>query len=85
MNIVQRVGASFGTVVIASILHQQLAAIPAAAGQSAVDSAFAYTFAWTLGFLTLVLVIVLFLPTTPPIPTSTDTRKPESRTATCEP
>lgn len=86
LNIVQRVGASFGTVVIISILDQQLAAIDAAAGQGAVDGAFAYTFAWALGFLAVVLFVVLFLPATPPpLPPPTDTRNPESRTTTCEP
>jgi EmrB/QacA subfamily drug resistance transporter len=86
LTIVQRVGASFGTVVIAHILHQRLAAVGATAGHSAVDGAFTYTFAWALGFLALVLVVVLFLPAAPPpLSPITDTRKPESRTATCEP
>lgn len=85
LNIVQRVGASFGTVVIASILHQQLAAIDAAAGQGAVNGAFAYTFTWALGFLVPVLVVVFFLPATPPMPPLIDHPKSESRSATCEP
>ncbi|GAA4487352.1 MDR family MFS transporter [Actinoallomurus oryzae] len=85
LNIVQRVGASLGTVVIASILHQQLAAIDATAGQGAVNRAFVYTFTCVLGFLALVLVVVFFLPATPPMPPPIDRPKPESRTAACEP
>jgi EmrB/QacA subfamily drug resistance transporter len=88
LNVVQRIGASFGTVVIALILHQQLAAIDTPASEGAIDAAFARTFAWALGFLAVVLVIVLFLPAKPPPPPlrpSADTRNPESRTTTCEP
>ncbi|APX31765.1 hypothetical protein BH708_02455 [Brachybacterium sp. P6-10-X1] len=84
LNIVQRVGASFGTVVVASILHQQLASLDATAGQRAVYEAFAFTFAWTLGLLAIVLFLVFFLPNTPPTPPSIDRTTPESRTATCE-
>jgi EmrB/QacA subfamily drug resistance transporter len=85
LNIVQRVGASLGTVVIASILHQQLATIDAAAGQGAVNGAFAYTFTWALGFLAVVLAVAFFLPATPPVPPPTDHPKPGSRSAKCEP
>jgi MFS family permease len=83
LNVVQRIGASFGTVVVALILHQQLAAIDAPASAGAIDAAFAHTFTWTLGFLGVALVIVLFLPAgPPPSPPSTDTRNPETRTTT---
>lgn len=86
LNVVQRIGASFGTVVIALILHQQLTAIDTRAGGDAIDAAFAHTFAWALGFLAIAFITVLFLPAKPPPPqASTDTRDPESRTTTCEP
>ena len=65
LNVVQRIGASFGTVVIALILHQQLDAL---ALPGATDEAFARTFAWALGFLAAALVVVLFLPAKPPQP-----------------
>lgn len=85
LNIVQRIGASFGTVVVARILHQQLGAADTVAGRGAVDGAFAYTFAWVLGFLAVVLVVVLFLPATPPpLPPPTDTRDSERSTTACE-
>jgi EmrB/QacA subfamily drug resistance transporter len=81
LNVVQRIGASSGTVVVALILHQQLAAIDAPASAGAIHAAFTHTFTWTLGFLGVALVIVLFLPAAPPpSPPSTDTRKPETRT-----
>ncbi|MFA1546941.1 DHA2 family efflux MFS transporter permease subunit [Actinomadura chokoriensis] len=77
LNIVQRVGASFGTVVIAGILHQRLAAGDADAGQGAVDAAFAHTFAWALGLLAVVLVVVPFLPAAPPpLPPARATGRP---------
>jgi EmrB/QacA subfamily drug resistance transporter len=83
LNVVQRIGASFGTVVVALILHRQLAAGPASG--SSIDAAFAYTFAWTLGFLGVALVIMLLLPAGPPArppAPSTDARHPETRTTT---
>lgn len=79
LNVVQRVGASFGTVVVALILHRQLAAGPGSSG--GIDAAFAHAFAWTLGFLGVALVIVLLLPAGPPQP-STDAPHPETRTMT---
>ena len=83
LNVVQRIGASSGTVVIALILQQQLAAIGSPASQGAIDAAFAHTFTWALGFLVVALAVVLFLPATPPQPQPpTDTRNPESRSAT---
>lgn len=86
LNVVQRIGASFGTVVIALILHQQLAAIDTLSGPEVIHAAFAHTFAWTLGFLTVALIVVLFLPAKPPQSRpSTDTPNPELRTTTCEP
>ncbi|QPR40414.1 DHA2 family efflux MFS transporter permease subunit [Brevibacterium casei] len=80
LNVVQRIGASFGTVVVALILHRRLAAL-VASGSSGIDTAFAHAFAWTLGFLGVALVIVLLLPKDPP-PPPTDVRDPEMRTTT---
>lgn len=83
LNVVQRVGASFGTVVVALILDRQLASPDGHVGAAAVDRAFAHTFAWTLGFLGVALAIVLLLPTGPPLsPSSTDSRDPGTRTPT---
>jgi hypothetical protein len=71
------------SVVVALILHQQLAAIDAPASAGAIDAAFAHTFTWTPGFLAVALAIVLFLPAgPPPSPPSTDTPNPETRTTT---
>ncbi len=80
LNVVQRIGASFGTVVVALILHRQLAALDSP-GSSGIDAAFTHTFAWTLGFLGVAAVVVLLLPAGPP-PPSTDARHPETRTTT---
>lgn len=83
LNVVQRVGASFGTVVIALILHHRLDAIGAPAGANGIEAAFAHTFAWMLGFLGVVLVIVVLLPAgPPPLRPSTDAHNPEARSAT---
>ncbi len=81
LNVIQRIGASFGTVVVALILHRQLAALHTPASESGIEAAFAHTFAWTLGVLGVALVIVLLLPAGPP-PPSTDARHPETRTTT---
>ncbi|ONH26977.1 hypothetical protein BL253_23290 [Pseudofrankia asymbiotica] len=95
LNVVQRIGASFGTVVIALILHHRLGAAGAAGAAGAVDTAtdhsavaraFAHTFAWALGFVAATLPVVLLLPLKPPRPqTSSDTPNPASRSMTCEP
>lgn len=83
LNVVQRVGASFGTVVVALILHRQLATFDQPVSAAAIDRAFTHTFAWTLGFLGVAFVVVLLLPTGPPLPPpSTDTRDPGTRTTT---
>lgn len=85
LNVVQRIGASFGTVVVARVLHQRLHAVDTDAGRGTVDGAFSYTFAWVLGFLAVVLVVVLFLPATPPpLPSPTDARDSEWSTTACE-
>lgn len=81
LNVVQRIGASFGTVVVALILHRQLTTRDEPRSSNGIDAAFAHTFAWTLGFLAVALVIVLLLPPGPP-PLSTDARHPEARTTT---
>jgi MFS family permease len=82
LNVAQRIGASFGTVVVALILHQEFAALdanrPSADG---IDAAFAHTFAWTLGFLSVAVIIVLALPAGPP-PSSKDIQIIEARTTT---
>lgn len=83
LNVVQRIGASFGTVVIVLILHQQLGALDAPRSANEIHAAFAHTFGWTLGFLGVALVLVLLLPASPlPSPPLTDTRNQEMRTTT---
>lgn len=77
LNVVQRIGASVGTVVVALILHQQLDLLANAGG---IERAFAHTFAWTLGFLGVALVVLLFLPAAPPPSPSTISHHPEART-----
>ncbi|MEV0841961.1 DHA2 family efflux MFS transporter permease subunit [Actinocatenispora sera] len=79
LTVVQRVGASFGTVVVALILNRYLATLDGPGSSSGIDAAFERTFAWTLGFLGVALVIVPFLPAGPP---ATDDRHPETRTTT---
>lgn len=68
LNVVQRVGASVGTVVVAIILDTQLDHV--ADGES-VGGAYARTFVWTIGLLAVAAVVVLFLPSAPPPPSPT--------------
>lgn len=71
LNVVQRIGASTGTVVVALVLHLELTGLDPAAKTQATVAAFAHAFAWTLGFLAVVAALAPFLPATPP-PRSTD-------------
>lgn len=86
LNVVQRVGASFGTVVVAHVLDEQLATVGTSASGKAIDTAFARTFVWTLGFLAVAFVTVLLLPARPPLPLpSSGITNSETGTPTCEP
>lgn len=86
LNIVQRIGASFGTVVVALVLHQQLAATGILISQNAIEAAFMRAFVWTLCFLAGALVLALLLPARPPLPRpSNDLTNPESRIPLCKP
>ncbi|TLW93581.1 multidrug efflux MFS transporter [Saccharomonospora piscinae] len=79
LNVVQRIGASVGTVVVAFVLHRLLAGLDTA-------TAFAHTFAWALGFAAVAALVVPFLPATAPAPLPpADTHDTEARTTTCEP
>ncbi|SHK04273.1 drug resistance transporter, EmrB/QacA subfamily [Pseudonocardia thermophila] len=60
LTVVQRIGASFGTVLAALVLERQLAAAPDA------GTAFAHTFTWTIALLAVVLAVTLLLPARPP-------------------
>jgi len=76
-NVVQRLGASFGTVIVALILDNQMAT----AGTD-VDTAFTTTFWWTLGFAAMVLAAAAFLPgpqAERPVPA------PDPRSTSCAP
>ncbi|MGI5207691.1 hypothetical protein ACQEU6_39715 [Spirillospora sp. CA-108201] len=64
-RIIQQIGGSFGTVVLAIILQHQIDAVHGLPG------AFHHTFAWALGLAALALVPALLLPrrnTSPPKP-----------------
>jgi EmrB/QacA subfamily drug resistance transporter len=58
-RIVQQIGGSFGTAVLAVILQRQLAGHPGPAGQAA---AFQHTFGWALAFTALAFVPAFLLP-----------------------
>jgi len=76
-NVVQRLGASFGTVIVALILDNRMAT----AGTD-VDTAFTTTFWWTLGFAAMVLAAAAFLPgpqAERPVPA------PDPRSTSCAP
>ncbi|MFS8478182.1 MAG: DHA2 family efflux MFS transporter permease subunit [Micromonosporaceae bacterium] len=62
-NVVQRLGASLGTAVVAVILQRQIEDRAAAGGSPDVlTHAFASTFWWTIGFAVLILPLALLLP-----------------------
>jgi EmrB/QacA subfamily drug resistance transporter len=63
INIILRIGASFGVAVLAIILQRQIAGH--GAGEAGLSSAFGNTFAWTLILTTAALVPVLLLPGRP--------------------
>jgi MFS family permease len=55
-NVVNRIGGSLGTALLAAILHSELSAVPAPA-------AFGTTFTWALALSALTLIPALFFPT----------------------
>ncbi|MDT7801082.1 MAG: hypothetical protein QOI78_4515 [Actinomycetota bacterium] len=63
-RIVQQIGGSFGTAVLAVVLQRQLTAHPGAAGQV---TAFGHTFAWAVAFAALAVVPALLLPGIRPV------------------
>jgi EmrB/QacA subfamily drug resistance transporter len=63
-RIVQQIGGSFGTAVLAVVLQRQLTAHPGTAGQV---TAFGHTFAWAVAFAALAVVPALLLPGTRPV------------------
>lgn len=69
LNVVQRIGASVGTVVTARVLDRQLATAPT--DGDGLSSAFAHALAWTLALLGVAMLVVTLLPTTPPPSTHT--------------
>ena len=72
VRILQQVGASFGTAVLAVILQQQ-ASSHAAAGAAGLATAFGNTFWWAVGFTALAFIPALLLPTA----TATATAAPQ--------
>ena len=66
LHVAQRIGASFGTVVIAFVLQRELSTTRPQASQAFVLEAFEDAFSWTLGFLVVVLLVVILLPAKPP-------------------
>jgi EmrB/QacA subfamily drug resistance transporter len=64
-QILQQVGASFGTATLAVILQHQ-AASHAGGGTAGLATAFGHTFWWAVGFTALALIPALFLPRTRP-------------------
>jgi EmrB/QacA subfamily drug resistance transporter len=61
LNVIQRVGASFGTAVIAVILQGKLAHLAAHASAAAVARSFAQTYAWVLVLIVAAIVPTVFL------------------------
>jgi EmrB/QacA subfamily drug resistance transporter len=61
VRIVQQVGASFGTAVLAVILQHQIAG-QAGAGAAGLATAFGHTFWWAVGFTALAVISALLLP-----------------------
>ena len=61
-RIMQQIGGSFGTAVLAVILQRQLATHPGAAGHA---TAFDNTFGWALAFTILGIGVALLLPRRP--------------------
>jgi EmrB/QacA subfamily drug resistance transporter len=62
-NVIQRVGASFGTALVAVILQQQINdQASGGASPEILTHAFAKTFWWTVGFAVLLLPLAMFLP-----------------------
>jgi EmrB/QacA subfamily drug resistance transporter len=64
VRILQQVGASFGTAVLAVVLQHE-AASHAAAGAAGLATAFGNTFWWAVGFTALAFIPALLLPGTP--------------------
>jgi MFS family permease len=64
VRILQQIGASFGTAVLAVILQHQ-AASHAADGAAGLATAFGNTFWWAVGFTALALIPALLLPRAP--------------------
>jgi EmrB/QacA subfamily drug resistance transporter len=58
LNVIQRVGGSFGTAVIAVVLQSKLTRLPAHATASAVAACFSQTYWWVM-----ILVLVALIPT----------------------
>ena len=60
LNIIQRIGGSFGTAVLAVILQDRLLAN--AKGPGGASAAYGYTFWWTLAFSAVALIAAFFIP-----------------------
>jgi MFS family permease len=74
-QILQQVGASFGTATLAVILQHQ-AVSHAANGAAGLATAFGHTFWWAVGFTALALIPALLLPRNRPEPVSQHTTAP---------
>jgi EmrB/QacA subfamily drug resistance transporter len=73
LRIFQQLGGSFGSAILFIVLQRQVAQGPAGAATAA---AYGNTFWWSLGFVALALVPVLFLPGRRPVPPAPATPPP---------
>ena len=61
LNVIQRVGGTLGTAIVAVILQDKLARLGAHAAPAAIASAFGHTYAWVIGLSLVALVPAAFL------------------------
>jgi EmrB/QacA subfamily drug resistance transporter len=61
LNVIQRIGGSLGTAVVAVILQDKLSRLGAHATPGATAAAFAHTYAWVIGMALVALIPALFL------------------------
>ncbi|SBW22968.1 EmrB/QacA subfamily drug resistance transporter [Candidatus Protofrankia californiensis] len=87
LNITQRLGASFGTAVLAVVLQRGIVTHPAGSGPKHLATAFGHAFWWALAFAVIAVIPALALPARPMAPTAVDIARAdtEARSSTCAP